>query len=341
MDKIISKCILCGSKVNMVFKHHPGYQDKTYFDIYFCNTCNTSFSSPRDYNTASLYQKIYQYKDKIPGYNRYWKYSQEICAKKKPLSYLASNESIYWGVEQSLKKFNLLKSAKIIEIGSGLGYLTFALNKAGYQTKGIDISRPAVDYAIEKFGEKYICQDVFEFTNKNKESYDVVIINEVIEHVNDPIKLVKVLLDLIKENGKIILTTPNKSLFPKDIFWATENPPIHCWWFSEDSINLIAKSLNAKVTFLDYTKFYKKNYASFSLNYMKKRTIPRPVFTEDGNLLINIDNDNNSFYKKIRKKLFSIILVKNLYNKFLDLNQKNTVICGYRGTSICAIIEKS
>ena len=34
------------------------------------------------------------------------------------------------------------------------------------------------------------------------------------------------------------LTTSNEDFFPPGTLWATDLPPIHFWWFSEESIML-------------------------------------------------------------------------------------------------------
>ncbi|GHV10179.1 hypothetical protein FACS1894162_3010 [Bacteroidia bacterium] len=34
---------------------------------------------------------------------------------------------------------------------------------------------------------------------------------------------------------------------------------IHLWWFSEDSFRYLAQKLNVKVSFFDFTKYFKKH----------------------------------------------------------------------------------
>ena len=70
-----------------------------------------------------------------------------------PLGYLAESEDVYWSIRESLS--GLLPAFKILEIGSGLGYMTFALRKAGFDAIGIDISHVAVENATARFGPFY------------------------------------------------------------------------------------------------------------------------------------------------------------------------------------------
>lgn len=162
------------------------------------------------------------------------------------------------------------QSTRIIEIGCGLGYLTYSLRKDNYNIYGLDISQEAVNQANDNFGEYYICQDLFEYAKTNVNSYDVVILTEVIEHVETPIGFLETIMKILKPNGQIILTTPNKSLLPSDIVWDTDLPPVHCWWFSEESMVYIAKQLNANASFINFSKYYKRNYHLHKVNKIRK-----------------------------------------------------------------------
>jgi SAM-dependent methyltransferase len=297
---------------------------------------------PRFFDSETLYNNIYKNQSSIPGYDRYWKYSEDIQEESNPLNYITGTEAIYWGVYQALKKNVKDKlTTKIIEVGSGLGYLTYALKMDGYDISGVDISKVAVEEAIAKFGNYYSYGDIFTYKEEKFEYFDIVILTEIIEHINDPIPFLQALVDIIKPGGKIILTTPNRSFYPSDIIWATENPPIHCWWLSEESIQFMAKQLDLKVNFLDFSKYYKKNYTSCDIRILRKRQIPLPVFDEYGNLIPIIHEEQSiSLISRIKALLSKSLFLKNIYYKMLDLNNPDIIRCGVRGTVMCAILEK-
>jgi SAM-dependent methyltransferase len=144
-----------------------------------------------------------------------------------------------------------IEHIRILEVGSGLGYLTYSLVKAGYDAKGLDISESAVKQASGRFGNYYLCGDVRQLAISDQGKYDYVISTEVIEHIDDPSGFMGAILSLLKPGGKAIITTPGKSAYPDDIIWASDLPPVHLWWFSEESIKYIASQLNASVKFID------------------------------------------------------------------------------------------
>ncbi|MDR0602855.1 MAG: methyltransferase domain-containing protein [Bacteroidales bacterium] len=83
-----------------------------------------------------------------------------------------------------------------------------------------------------------------------------IVLTEVIEHVECPMDFIYSQAKLFKRGGYIVLTTPNKSYYPSDAVWSSENPPVHYWWFSKDSMRYIAQKLDLSLEFLDFSESY-------------------------------------------------------------------------------------
>jgi 2-polyprenyl-3-methyl-5-hydroxy-6-metoxy-1,4-benzoquinol methylase len=193
-------CLLCGKNAELLESNFPGYQEPERFGIYYCSSCNTSFAFPR-VNAKHTYENIYKNADKLPGYDRYAKYMTTVKTHRNPLQYLSQSEEMYWVVKHALEQIQNRKySLKIIEIGCGLGYLTYSLIQDGYCAVGLDISQNAVDKATENFGSHYICADIMEYAAQHRGTYDVVILTEVIEHIENPVNFLKCAMSLISNN---------------------------------------------------------------------------------------------------------------------------------------------
>jgi len=109
------------------------------------------------------------------------------------------------------------KNAKIIDIACGAGHFLYFLQKQGYvNTQGIDLSLEQIENA-KKVGVKNLQKaDLFEHLPKYKESFDMVIANDIIEHLTKDEVLI--FLDLIYSSllsgGLVLISTPNEqSLF--------------------------------------------------------------------------------------------------------------------------------
>jgi SAM-dependent methyltransferase len=334
------KCKLCGGFSELKHQEFIGYQEGMTFEIYFCKDCQTSFSMPR-VDSDKLYEAIYKNGECVPGYDRYWRYFKTIKKKANPLKYLTDIEASYWGILEALNQVVKNKqSTKILEIGSGLGYLTYSLRNEHFDVCGLDISQEAVNQANENFGNYYICQDLFDYAKRNTESFDIVILSEVIEHIDNPISFIDTILKLLKPNGRVILTTPNKSFFPSEIIWDTDLPPIHCWWFSEDSMKYIAKKLNLDAFFVNFSKFYKKNYELHDMRKNRNSNLHGPILGK--NLELKTKSKQPKKLKALYKSfIFLIPFVKTIYIKLKCISNSNYVLCTSKGMHLCVIFKKS
>jgi 2-polyprenyl-3-methyl-5-hydroxy-6-metoxy-1,4-benzoquinol methylase len=337
-----TKCPLCNGDADLKCGSYPGYVETMVFKIYHCMNCQSAFSIPRIENTKELYEIIYSKKDEIPGYNRYWKYVECIKTQKEPLEYLAEVEEIYWGINEALQQSIMHKSSvNILEIGSGLGYLTYALRKTGYNCVGIDISEKAVNQAKLEFGNHYICTSIKDYAEKEIESFDFIILAEVIEHINEPISFFKSLWKMIKPHGRVIITTPNNSFYPSDIIWTGDYPPVHCWWFNEKSFYYIGKILDADIKLIDFSNYYKFHYSWTDINNIRYNSMLISVLNKSGqvNKCWKQKNSNN-FMTPFRKSISRFTILKNIVRKTRILINPSIIIAGQRGPVMCALFEK-
>jgi 2-polyprenyl-3-methyl-5-hydroxy-6-metoxy-1,4-benzoquinol methylase len=327
-------CLLCGETTRLSGEKIPGYMAPETFSIYYCPSCGTSFSYPR-VDTNRIYELIYKNAEKVPDYYRYMKYKNAIKTCKSPLAYLSGSEEPYWVINSVLSQNTSPKeSLNIIEVGSGLGYLTYALTQAGYRTVGLDISQKAVDEATKTFGKYYVCTDVFEYSVQHKESYDVIILTEVIEHVETPVEFLASLMHMLKKGGQIILTTPNKTIYPEHIVWQTDSPPVHLWWFSENSMRYIAGKINASVQFVDFTEYYKKQFRSVNIQKQyKERDL---TFNSQGNIVVKPPISLG----KIRHLAKQIPYAGQCYKRLMA-KINHHYICSKRGLSQGVIFQKT
>lgn len=111
---------------------------------------------------------------------------------------------------------NIIKesSSKInhyLEVGGGHGlYISEAINLIGEKAAFnlVDISQSSIEMAqilIGKDNISYILSDIFDYTPASK--YDFISMGEVLEHVEEPVALLKKLLTLLNDDGKLFITT--------------------------------------------------------------------------------------------------------------------------------------
>ncbi len=272
-------CLLCKSQVYRVYESMSGYIVGTKYDVYECSNCKSSFVDPMS-NLKEEYDLIYD-EDATKETKYYYYLARGVKKLKDPLADLANYSAIFWGVVKAIKDHKIKKNAKILEIGSGLGYFTYAFNKAGYDCYGLDYSDIATNFANNLFGKRYSQGTIENFSGSNKEKYEVVIATEVIEHVVDPVAFIEYSLKVLKHGGKLILTTPIKDIHPEGTIWETESAPVHLWWFTEKGIGSIAQYFNAKASFIDFTDYTKNKIWSVHVGTANAPPHAGPVINKD------------------------------------------------------------
>lgn len=332
MNNTVQKnCALCGAGATRTYVGMIGYIENSKFDIYECNSCNASFVDPLK-SPENIYNHIYRQVEIIPGYMRYHRFAELVKKVKKPLDVLANLENTYWSVREALNNsFSNKNDINILEIGSGLGYLTYSLNRYGYKTTGLDLSKEAVSKARQRYGNFYEAGDLFVVSKTKSNLYDCVIMTELIEHVEDPKEFILAALSLLKDGGKLIVTTPNKTKSKKGIVWQSDAPPVHLWWFAEESFNKLAEKLNKKIEFIDFTPYTSKffDYGADSSMDQIQLSLPR--------LLANGDVDPTKAVHSIKTKLLGVRLHSLLAYIKLRLKHKNP---SPRSSSMCFVITK-
>ena len=311
------KCIICGEETdNLIKEDYPGYIVGTSFDIFSCGDCNANFIETKGVN-SKLYDLIYS-SIGTPGYDRYFRYSQQVKLEKDPLKFLSAEEPSHFPIFKILRNE---KGLKILEIGCGYGYLTYALNQAGHNAFGIDVSKNAINAATNNFGKYFACSDLDSFVKKSKDKFDAVIATEVVEHVGDPKNFVKECFSILNDSGKIILTTPDKDYAPQGSVWNTDGPPVHTIWLSKKSFVAIASAFDMKVDFINFSDYYPKNENKL-VNFLLSRRmfIQDSVLTEDGLPNPNRRNPSASpMWKLARFILVSFFPVRILCNLIYNL----------------------
>ena len=281
--KVTVSCGICQSPAREIVKNFEGFKAGTFFDLYQCQACRTAFCYPLEVDSG-IYKLIYNQGETMPGYNRYHAYFNAVKNEAAPLEFLAKQEDCYWFIDNYLRKHIDKQRAKLLEVGSGLRYLTYALDKSGYNVQAVELSSVAVVEATKQFGNLYRCEDALMLADDG-ERFDVILLTEVIEHLTQPVKFVQQLGKLLNPGGCILVTTPNKDYAPYKLSsWATDLPPVHLWWFTKDAFLKIAEAADLTVSFYSFRDWHKSHFPRKLLSPpppQKTHFIPKWRWTAD------------------------------------------------------------
>jgi len=280
-----NECVICGGcNCKVIFKNYPGFVENTFFDIWKCNDCDSHFIITTN-EIKKIYEIIYSNANTF-GYDRYYRYATNVKKTDNPLKFLAFNESTYYPVYEFLKgKVHL----KILEVGCSYGYLSYALHKSGFNVQAIDIANDAINYARKNFGDYYFNMNINDYSKQTNEKFDLIIATEVIEHLEEPNDFLDTCISLLKQEGNILLTTPDKDYSRKDAVWQTDLPPVHISWIGKKGIKTLAEKHNLELKTQDFSKYYSK-YENRMVKYLVSRSekIGSHALTENGQPIIKM-----------------------------------------------------
>lgn len=149
----------------------------------------------------------------------------EIFLKTHYQSYLpeSQNEIDNWQTMMSgvfSKAWDLILNSngfkspgRLLDVGCGHGFFLEQAKEKGWDAHGIDLSKNAVQYAIEK-GLNVTQSTLFDKKYKDKE-FDIVTMFYVLEHVPDPIKYLHEINRILKPKGLVVLRVPHTTPIAK------------------------------------------------------------------------------------------------------------------------------
>jgi SAM-dependent methyltransferase len=155
----------------------------------------------------------------------------------------------------------------LLDLGCGDGGFLSRAQDCGWDVTGIDIDAKAVHNAIQN-GVNAI-EGGIEIYEGQKNIFDAITLSHVIEHVCNPVELLKSCHTLLKPGGQLWLQTPNIDSFGHKLFhknWRGLESPRHLVLFNRKSLTLALRKAGfskiRNISYSDATIFmYKASFA--------------------------------------------------------------------------------
>lgn len=126
----------------------------------------------------------------------------------------------------------------MLEIGCATGIFLDVARRKGWQVAGVEISDFAGQYAREKLGlEVFIGQ--LEDSYFPPESFDVICMFHLLEHIPSPKKFCQIVHRLLKPDGLVVIEIPDFSSSSSRRFkekWGALQPETHLYHFSKKTL---------------------------------------------------------------------------------------------------------
>lgn len=257
---------------------------------------------------------------------KYYQQSRSTYEKK-----YSSEEKLYLLNQLELKNKILdiyLKNnnneKKFLDVGCGEGWALSFFKKLNWSVKGLDYSNFGCRQHNPDCVQDIIVGDIFKNLRcliDNQEKFDVILLDNVLEHVIDPISMLQDLKSISNENTILIIEVPNdfsvlqqylrdKGKIDND-FWVVS--PDHLSYFNKESLaNLCNFSGWEQLKVIgDYP--IDINLFNINTNYVKNKSVGKSCYHA------KIEVDNLLHTISIEKKI-------NLYETLADMGLGRQII---------------
>lgn len=231
MEKIKNKCPICSNENTIEYLYKNSVGNKS---IVKCKNCEIEYLYP--YPTQKELEEIYSDDYAAWGIGEEDSFSKMKKDKFKKLL-------------KDVAKYR--KSGKLLDIGCGPGYLMEEAKELGFDVYGVEVGEKAADIAKNKFGSEKIYNGIIEKSNFKNNYFHIIMMSDVLEHVESPLELLKKSRELLNctGGGYIVITTPNTNSFTCKTMkskWSHYNIE-HIHYFNEKSIETLASLIGFEI----------------------------------------------------------------------------------------------
>jgi len=236
MDKV---CKICGSQD---YRHYLKFKDKGR-EIVACSDCKTFRTMPyfeMDYRDQKLYCEHY-----IKNEDNFRDFAKVLL--------------------EAVKRHR--QKGRLLDIGCAVGFLMEEAMREGFEAEGIELNEKAVNIASSKGLNVKKC--TLQRSGYEKNIFDVVILNHVLEHIIEPNRFMQDLRTILKDTGILVIGVPNHGSLVAGLFrrqWYGWGIPEHIWHFDRESFaNLLynnsfkVKEMVQNSQYYLFSKSFRKN----------------------------------------------------------------------------------
>lgn len=262
------KCPICNSNDTSTVIQSQDYSlTQSVFSIVHCNKCTARFTNP------------IPSQEEIGQYYNFVEYISHTDVKEGWMNSLYHKVRTRTLAQKTQWVQSLFTGYKghLLDIGAGTGAFVHAMQKKGWNVKGLEPDENTRAKALENYQIHLAASDTLYTLPVNQ--YDVITMWHVLEHVHDLKPYLTQCLNSLKHNGRLIIAVPNyTSLDAKyyNKFWAAYDLPRHLYHFSPKSMSILLNEIGFEIVSLK-PMWFDSFYVSLLSEKYKKNKIIGPI----------------------------------------------------------------
>jgi 2-polyprenyl-3-methyl-5-hydroxy-6-metoxy-1,4-benzoquinol methylase len=187
---------------------------------------------------------------------------------------------IYLYRHQSIPKYK--DNGNLLEIGCSTGVRLKRLQDYGWNTQGVEMSERASHLAKKENGLNVVTGSIDDFDFK-PESFDVIIMDMVLEHLYNPLSVIEKISNWLKKDGELIFSIPyfhgtEFKIFKQHTY--TLHLPNHIVFFNKKSLRAILKNKFSDTKFI-FQHFDRDFVASAHYKFIETNSIVYKIISQN------------------------------------------------------------
>jgi len=138
----------------------------------------------------------------------------------------------------SIKRHLNVESPRVLDVGCAAGCFLEVAREKGWEAQGVELSAFAAEYARSRLGLQVFTGTLNEAALAGT-SFDLITFWDVIEHVPDPLAVLREARRLLRPNGLVAVSTGDICGVTARVYgrrWALLAPPGHLFYFSRRTL---------------------------------------------------------------------------------------------------------
>jgi SAM-dependent methyltransferase len=138
---------------------------------------------------------------------------------------------------------------RVLDVGTGDGTFLGRMMSAGWEAWGVEAAPELASAAKDRYHAS-ILEGRIEEVQLPAVGFDAVTLSHVIEHVADPVRVLRICRDALKPGGLLVAVTPNSRALGHEIFgkaWMALDPPRHFHLFSAENLERCASAAGLRL----------------------------------------------------------------------------------------------
>jgi SAM-dependent methyltransferase len=182
-----------------------------------------------------------------------------------------------------LLKRHGVSAGRVLDVGSGFGFFLRALEQAGYEPYGLEVSEYARERAREYTDAPVVTQTAEDSFPFESDYFDAITMFDVIEHITDFQSMLVECKRTLRPGGRIFVITPSGHSIARFLLgkrWSWHMDPTHVHMFTPGSLRSALQDAGfGHVKTTTYFNFYIVGDATTALRSLRRvaRFVPMPL----------------------------------------------------------------